>query len=194
MATLLLSSRAALTARRSRRGLPDPLLDHGLEEIRRLRVLIKVDRGEHDALTPAAFAASSVASVTSLGWLRTWCPAILPMGRGPLPTFQADLPRHVEVGVDHLHEPHSLKDNAGVRDRWFCYLLECADGTFYAGISNALDRRLAMHSQGVASKYTRTRLPVKLVYLEPQRDRASASRRELQIKKMSRARKRALTH
>jgi len=49
-----------------------------------------------------------------------------------------------------------------------------------------------MHSQGVASKYTRTRLPVKLVYLEPQRDRASASRRELQIKKMSRARKRAL--
>ncbi|PYO24307.1 MAG: hypothetical protein DMD88_01280 [Candidatus Rokuibacteriota bacterium] len=87
-----------------------------------------------------------------------------------------------------------MKDNAGVRDRWFCYLLECADGTFYAGISNALDRRLAMHSQGVASKYTRTRLPVKLVYLEPQRDRASASRRELQIKKMSRARKRALTH
>jgi len=85
-----------------------------------------------------------------------------------------------------------LKDNAGVRDRWFCYLLECADGTFYAGISNALDRRLAMHSQGVASKYTRTRLPVKLVYLEPQGDRASASRRELQIKKMSRARKRAL--
>lgn len=74
-----------------------------------------------------------------------------------------------------------------VRDRWFCYLLECADGTFYAGISNALDRRLAMHSQGVASKYTRTRLPVKLVYLEPQRDRASATRRELQIKKMSRA-------
>ena len=67
-------------------------------------------------------------------------------------------------------------------------------GTFYEGISNALDRRLAMHSQGVASKYTRTRLPVKLVYLEPQRDRASASRRELQIKKMSRARKRALTH
>jgi putative endonuclease len=51
-----------------------------------------------------------------------------------------------------------------------------------------------MHSQGVASKYTRTRLPVKLVYLEPQPDRASASRRELQIKKMSRARKRALTH
>jgi predicted GIY-YIG superfamily endonuclease len=51
-----------------------------------------------------------------------------------------------------------------------------------------------MHSRGVASKYTRTRLPVKLVYLEPQRDRASASRRELQIKKMSRARKRALTH
>src|SRR2546425_8595973 len=96
--------------------------------------------------------------------------------------------------ASHAHTRQGVKDNIEVQDRWFCYLLECADGTFYAGISNALDRRLAMHSQGVASKYTRTRLPVKLVYLEPQQDRASASRRELQIKKMSRARKRALTH
>ena len=81
-----------------------------------------------------------------------------------------------------------------MQDRWFCYLLECADGTFYAGITNALARRLFMHNQGVASKYTRTRLPVKLVYLEAQRDRASASRREQEIKKLSRAGKRALRH
>ncbi len=144
-----------------------------------LGYLLKLSEVNMMAPTPAAFAAGSVASDGDAARFLL---------------FQADLPRHVEVGVDHLHELHSWKENPGVRDRWFCYLLECADGTFYGGISNALDRRLAMHSQGVASKYTRTRLPVKLVYLEPQRDRASASRRELQIKKMSRARKRALTH
>ena len=195
MATLLLSSRTALTARRSRRGLPDPLLDHGLEEVRRFRVLIKVVRGEHDGPDAGGFCGQQRRQCDLDGLAAHLVPGDLADGDAArFLLFQADLTRHVEVGVDHLHELHSLKENAGVRDRWFCYLLECADGTFYAGISNALDRRLAMHSQGVASKYTRTRLPVKLVYLEPQRDRASASRRELQIKKMSRARKRALTH
>jgi len=87
VATLLLSGRTALTARRSRRGLPDPLLDHGLEEIRRFRVLSKLSEANTMALTPAAFAASSVASVTSMGWLRTWCPAILPMGTRPASYF-----------------------------------------------------------------------------------------------------------
>lgn len=75
---------------------------------------------------------------------------------------------------------------------WFCYLLECADGTLYTGISNDLDKRLAAHNGGSASKYTRSRLPVKMVYAEPHADRASASRREAALKKMSRAAKLAL--
>ncbi|PYM84156.1 MAG: hypothetical protein DME09_09105 [Candidatus Rokuibacteriota bacterium] len=78
------------------------------------------------------------------------------------------------------------------RGQWFCYLLECADGTFYTGITSALDRRLSMHNRGRASRYTRGRLPVRLVYAEPHRDRSSASRREIAVRKMSRAKKRAL--
>ena len=72
---------------------------------------------------------------------------------------------------------------------WLCYLLECADGTLYTGITNNLDKRLAAHNSGTASKYTRSRLPVHLVYTEPHPDRATASRREAALKKMSRASK-----
>ena len=69
---------------------------------------------------------------------------------------------------------------------WHCYLLQCSDGTLYTGITNDLAKRLAAHNNGTASKYTRSRLPVALVFSEPQSDRASASRREAQIKRMSR--------
>ena len=72
---------------------------------------------------------------------------------------------------------------------WLCYLLECSDGTLYTGITNDLDKRLAAHNSGTASKYTRSRLPVHLVYAEPHPDRAAASRREAALKKMSRASK-----
>lgn len=75
---------------------------------------------------------------------------------------------------------------------WGCYLLECADGTLYAGITNDLEKRLASHNRGTASKYTRGRRPVRLAYWEPQTDRAAASRREAQIKKLDRAAKDAL--
>jgi len=75
---------------------------------------------------------------------------------------------------------------------WHCYLLECADGTLYTGITNDLDRRLAAHNAGKASKYTRGRLPVALLYTEPHPDRAAASRREIEIKRLPRAGKLAL--
>lgn len=76
---------------------------------------------------------------------------------------------------------------------WHCYLLECADGTLYTGITNDLDKRLAAHNGGTASKYTRSRLPVRLVYAEAHPDRPAASRREAAIKKLKRAAKLALT-
>ncbi len=75
---------------------------------------------------------------------------------------------------------------------WFCYVLECADGTFYTGITNSIDRRLSMHNRGRASRYTRGRLPVRLIYVEACRDRSSASRREIAVKKMPRVKKRRL--
>ncbi|MDP2783572.1 MAG: GIY-YIG nuclease family protein [Sulfurimicrobium sp.] len=75
---------------------------------------------------------------------------------------------------------------------WHCYLLECADGTLYTGITNDLEKRLAAHNGGTASKYTRSRLPVRQVYAEAHPDRSTASRREAEIKKLSRSAKLAL--
>jgi predicted GIY-YIG superfamily endonuclease len=76
--------------------------------------------------------------------------------------------------------------------RWFCYLLACADGTLYTGITTALERRLSVHNAGTGSKYTRSRRPVRLVWAVPCRDRAAASRREAVVKALPRARKLAL--
>jgi putative endonuclease len=76
--------------------------------------------------------------------------------------------------------------------QWYCYLLECADGTLYAGITNDLEKRLTAHNDGTASKYTRSRLPVKFVFTETHPDRAAASRREAQIKRLPRSAKLAL--
>jgi len=70
---------------------------------------------------------------------------------------------------------------------WFCYLLRCADDTLYCGITNDLEKRLAAHNAGTASKYTRTRLPVELVFAEPCADRSAASKREMEIKSLKRA-------
>jgi len=80
----------------------------------------------------------------------------------------------------------------GQHSPWFCYLVVCADGTLYAGITTNLERRVAEHNRGTASKYTRARLPVQLVYAEAQPDRGAATRRELQLKALSRDRKQAL--
>lgn len=71
----------------------------------------------------------------------------------------------------------------------YCYILECADGTYYTGWTTDPDRRVKTHNAGRGARYTRARLPVKLVYLEEQADRKSALKREIQIKQMNRARK-----
>src|SRR5574341_1261533 len=60
----------------------------------------------------------------------------------------------------------------------YCYILECADGTFYTGWAMDPGRRLETHNAGRGARYTRARRPVKLVYLEPQPDRVSAMKRE----------------
>ncbi len=72
---------------------------------------------------------------------------------------------------------------------WFCYLLRCADDTLYCGITNDLEKRLAAHNAGTASKYTRVRVPVELVFAEPCTDRSAASKREMEIKNLKRAEK-----
>jgi len=74
----------------------------------------------------------------------------------------------------------------------FCYILECADGTYYTGWTTDPQRREQQHNRGRGARYTSQRLPVKLVYVEAQPDRSTAMRRERQIKKLTRARKKAL--
>lgn len=72
---------------------------------------------------------------------------------------------------------------------FYCYILECSDGTFYTGWTTDPERRVAQHNKGVGAKYTSIRRPVKLVYLESQPSRMAAMKRELAIKKMKRAQK-----
>ena len=73
--------------------------------------------------------------------------------------------------------------------RYVVYMLECSDGTLYTGCTNDMARRLAEHQSGRASKYTRSRLPVTVVYLEGAAGRGRALSREAEIKRMSRSEK-----
>jgi putative endonuclease len=76
--------------------------------------------------------------------------------------------------------------------RWFVYILRCAGGTLYTGVTTDLERRLREHNRGSASRYTRCRLPARLVYQEPAVGRSQALRREAAIKSLSRAQKESL--
>ena len=72
------------------------------------------------------------------------------------------------------------------------YLLRCADGTLYCGWSTDPERRLRQHQAGTASRYTRTRRPVELVYTREFETRSEAMREEIRIKRLPRAEKSAL--
>ncbi len=71
----------------------------------------------------------------------------------------------------------------------YCYILQCADGSFYTGWTNHLPRRIRQHRSGHGGRYTRSRCPVTLVYFEPQDDASAARRREAAIKRLPRAKK-----
>jgi uncharacterized protein (TIGR02453 family) len=75
---------------------------------------------------------------------------------------------------------------------WFVYLARCADGSLYTGVTTDPARRERAHNEGRGAAYTRSRRPVRLVHLEPARDRGAALRRELAIKRLSREGKEAL--
>ncbi|KAB3529204.1 GIY-YIG nuclease family protein [Alkaliphilus serpentinus] len=74
----------------------------------------------------------------------------------------------------------------------FTYLLKCNDGTYYTGWTVDLEQRLKKHNQGTASKYTRSRLPVGLVYWEEYKTRSEAQKREATLRKLSRKYKESL--
>lgn len=72
---------------------------------------------------------------------------------------------------------------------WIVYILECSDRSFYCGITNDLDKRFITHSEGKGAKYTRTRLPLKLIHIEEFETKSLAAKREYQIKKLTRIEK-----
>jgi len=75
---------------------------------------------------------------------------------------------------------------------FFCYMVECADGTFYTGWSTDPEQRVKAHNTGKGAKYTKTRRPVKLIYIEELPDKSSALKRERAIKGLSRKQKEKL--
>jgi putative endonuclease len=73
---------------------------------------------------------------------------------------------------------------------YFIYIVECSDATLYTGITKDVTRRIAEHNNSdKGAKYTKIRRPVKLVYSESSKDRSSASKREMIIKKLPREKK-----
>lgn len=80
---------------------------------------------------------------------------------------------------------------AGERE-WNVYILRCGDGSLYTGIAKSVDRRLAQHGQGKGAAYTRTHLPVTLVFREGPLTRSEALIREARIKRLPRHKKELL--
>jgi putative endonuclease len=75
---------------------------------------------------------------------------------------------------------------------WFVYILKCTDGSLYTGITTDVERRLAEHQAGTASKYTAAYGADKIVYTEKATDRSGASKREAEIKQLTRKQKQSL--
>jgi putative endonuclease len=75
---------------------------------------------------------------------------------------------------------------------WVVYILECSDGSFYTGISNNVEARINTHNASKGAKYTKSRLPVTLVFEENTFNKSESLRREIEIKKLTRKKKREL--
>jgi len=73
--------------------------------------------------------------------------------------------------------------------KWSHYVLECVDGSYYSGSTTDLERRVSEHNQGKGSKYTRSRLPVEVIYFAAYPDRSSAQKAEAAFKKLNRLQK-----
>lgn len=75
---------------------------------------------------------------------------------------------------------------------FYCYILECSDGSYYTGWSTDPERRLIQHNRGTGARYTRSRRPVRLVYTEELPDKGTALKRERAIKALKHPKKQKL--
>ena len=74
-------------------------------------------------------------------------------------------------------------------NNWITYILKCNDGSYYTGITNDIEKRVSDHENGNGAKYTRGRGPFIIVYQQIQENRSAASKREIEIKKLTRSEK-----
>ena len=75
---------------------------------------------------------------------------------------------------------------------WFLYILECSNGSFYTGVTDNVEKRIAKHNSGKGAYYTKLRSPVRFLYQESHRSKTEALLREQQIKRWSKSKKLAL--
>jgi len=89
-----------------------------------------------------------------------------------------------------------IGEEEGVMDltetMYYTYIAECADATYYTGYTTDIESRAQIHNEGKGAKYTRSRLPVKIVYTETFANKSDALKREAAIKRMNRSEKAAL--
>ncbi len=103
-----------------------------------------------------------------------------------------DVALHHKIGTSRVFGPVTImrinapKKTSIKSSRWHLYILRCNDNTFYTGITNDVQRRLKMHNDGKASRYTRSRRPVILIYQERCRNKSSALKKECKVKFLSR--------
>lgn len=77
-------------------------------------------------------------------------------------------------------------------DKFYTYIVECSDGTYYTGWTVNLENRIKAHNNGTGAKYTKTRTPVSLIYFEVLESKSLAMKREASIKKLSKKKKELL--
>lgn len=116
------------------------------------------------------------------------------MGNPPYNKKEAKDNNSREVPADVEERPPQtrrffLRRNEEVIMKNYTYILECGDGTLYTGWTNDLKKRVKRHNEGKGAKYTRSRLPVKLVYQESFDTKQEAMKWEAQIKKLTRKKK-----
>jgi putative endonuclease len=94
--------------------------------------------------------------------------------------------------LQRMQEKALSARDPGPQEPWYLYVVECRDGSLYTGVTKDIERRLAEHNAGKASRYTRARRPVTLRYQECCPDRTTALLRECAVKALSREAKESL--
>lgn len=97
--------------------------------------------------------------------------------------------------VNPLHQPfpgYILSHYRMHSEHWYVYIVRCADGSLYTGVTTDLERRLAEHNSGRGAAYTRSRAPVAVVYSEEYMNQSDSLKREAAIKRLTRIQKERL--